>query len=647
MGRVRDSSVTRLLVVLVALSVRTVAWHWIVAPSCSTSGSWRPSSPSQVVLATNVAARTHKQVEGEWCRKTVGYEEWPEYVDCHENPVPEFVPAKFCQLLYRRGPGGVLVVGDSLSGLFAATLVAMLADHAGPETASHRAYALWPICSNRTLEFVRNDPLDTAPTYAGRGHHCGPTYHGVFDLHCNPWADRVAASAIVVLNTGAHAGFGGSTHVTLEMFRDMMSRAAGRTRELAQVADFPPRLFYRTSPAGHPVCSSRSRPFESAAEANASFRNASRDFDWAAYAARNALARQIFRPLGFTLLDIEVPTSMRLDRHQVDCLHYCRPWPSMLWVQLMYAALLDEHAATDKPVRRGDQPNKRFSSQKYRGSGATQRHTTDVEPTNFEIVAEPTRLLVSINVHEAPAVVLAQLSNIRSHLQMELTTVLNCNARMLYNLSKHETKLRGENVRIHPVPLEKARYSGSLFQGLVSNLMLMHDEGLTFDFVLVLSSRIKFVEQVGLDDFKSVMRRCSAAVQSIPRPAVNITYGHTLHRFHFDGCKARLLEPWYWNTFERTQLAQHVAARHGLLIGGWHEGFVMHWPTAVAMINFLRRHPKLAQNLFVTQASIEEFAPFTLTTLVEPKQPFGSLNFIVRGQRAGKLVKVRRTVSDF
>ena len=73
----------------------------------------------------------------------------------------------------------------------------------------------------------------------------------------------------------------------------------------------------------------------------------------------------------------------------------------------------------------------------------------------------------------------------------------------------------------------------------------------------------------------------------------------------------------------------------------------MHWPTAVAMINFLRRHPKLAQNLFVTQASIEEFAPFTLTTLVEPKQPFGSLNFIVRGQRAGKLVKVRRTVSDF
>ena len=203
----------------------------------------------------------------------------------------------------------------------------------------------------------------------------------------------------------------------------------------------------------------------------------------------------------------------------------------MLWVQLMYAALLDEHAATDKPVRRGNQPTKRFSSQKYRRSGATQRHTTNVEP-----IAAPTRLLVSINVHEAPAVVLAQLSNIRNHLQMELTTVLNCNARMLYNLSKYETKLRGENVRIHPVPLEKGRYSGSLFQGLVSNLMLMHDEGLTFDFVLVLSSRIKLVEQLGLDDFKSVMRRCSAAVQSIPRPAVNITYGHTLHRFHFDGC---------------------------------------------------------------------------------------------------------------
>ena len=341
----------------------SVAWHRNVASPCSTSGSWRRSSPSQVALATSVAAHTHNLAEGRWyasCSKTVGSEAWPEYVDCHENPVPEFVPAKFCQLLYRRGPGGVLVVGDSLSDLFAATLVTMLADKAGPEAASNRSHAVWPICSNRTLEFVRNDPLDTAPAYAGentgRGYHCGPKYHGIFNLHCNPWVDRVAASAIVVLNTGTHAGFGGSTRITLAMFREMMRRTAGRTRELAQLADFPPRLFYRTSPAGHPGCSSRSRPFASAAEANASLLNASRTYDWAEYEQRNALARQTFRPLGFTLLDVEVPTSMRPDRHQVDCLHYCLPGPSMLWVQLMYAALLGEHAAMDKPVP-ADQPS--------------------------------------------------------------------------------------------------------------------------------------------------------------------------------------------------------------------------------------------------------------------------------------------------
>ena len=343
----------------------SVAWHRNVESSCSTSGSWRRSSPSQVALATSVAAHTHNLAEGRWyasCSKTVGSEEWPEYVDCHDNPVPEFVPATFCQLLYRRGPGGVLVVGDSTSDLFAATLVAMLADQAGPEAASNRTnryHAVWPICSNRTLEFVRNDPLDTAPAYAGgntgRGYHCGPPYQeGHF--YCNPWVDRVAASAIVVLNTGTHAGFGGSTRVTLAMFKDMMSRAAGRTRELAQLADFPPRLFYRTSPAGHPGCSNRSRPFASVAEANAYFLQAScrqascpfkpaaRTYDWAEYGQRNALARQIFRAPDFTLLDVEAPTSMRPDRHQVDCLHYCLPGPSMLWVQFMYAALLGEHA---------------------------------------------------------------------------------------------------------------------------------------------------------------------------------------------------------------------------------------------------------------------------------------------------------------
>ena len=142
------------------------AWHRNVASSsCMASGSWRHSSPSEMALATSVAAHMHNLAEGRWyssCSKTVRSEEWPEYVDCRDNPVPKFVPKKFCQLLYRRGPGGVLVVGDSLSDLFAATLAAMLADEAGPETASNRAHAIWPICSNRTLEYVRDDVLDTA-----------------------------------------------------------------------------------------------------------------------------------------------------------------------------------------------------------------------------------------------------------------------------------------------------------------------------------------------------------------------------------------------------------------------------------------------------------------------------------------------------
>ena len=303
-----------------------------------------------MALATSVAAHMHNLAEGRWyssCSKTVRSEEWPEYVDCRNNSVPKFVPAKLCQLLYRRGPGGVLVVGDSLSDLFAATLAAMLADEAGPEIASNRAHAIWPICSNRTLEYVRNDVLDTAQAYAGNPYaeyhagrnNCGPEYHGVSSLLCNPWVDRVAAHSVVVLNTGAHAGFSGNTTITLAMFGDMMRRTGGTTRELAQLAVFPPHLFYRTAAAGHPGCSRRSKLFASAAEANASFLSASRTYDWAEYGERNALARHIFRPLGFTLLDVEMPTSMRPDRHQVDCLHYCLPGPSMLWVQLMYASL--------------------------------------------------------------------------------------------------------------------------------------------------------------------------------------------------------------------------------------------------------------------------------------------------------------------
>ena len=78
--------------------------------------------------------------------------------------------------------------------------------------------------------------LDTPQAYAGNPYaeyhagrnNCGPEYHGVSSLLCNPWVDRVAAHSVVVLNTGAHAGFKGNTTITLAMFGDMMRAQRAR-----------------------------------------------------------------------------------------------------------------------------------------------------------------------------------------------------------------------------------------------------------------------------------------------------------------------------------------------------------------------------------------------------------------------------------
>lgn len=294
-----------------------------------------------------------------------------EYVDCCGQAAPEqrFHPRGFCAHLDRWGPGRVLIVGDSMNGPFglAGALVTMLGQLGGreqqPDHIAPSASSNWRICNgSRALEFVRNDVLDPSESYDGpmrgsrtgkQGYDCGPRFREIGEMYCNPWIDRVGGAVLVVLNAGAHGGYNSNRTLSLGLYHDSMMRAAkavrtrwGERHGHRQRGTADARLVFRNTPPGHPGCMTATRPYPGAVAAADALATApaERRLDWLEYGDRNAVAEAVFSSAGFTVLNVATPTSLRPDRHLGvhlnDCLHYCLPGPVMLWVHMLYAAMV-------------------------------------------------------------------------------------------------------------------------------------------------------------------------------------------------------------------------------------------------------------------------------------------------------------------
>ena len=93
--------------------------------------------------------------------------------------------------------------------------------------------------------------------------------------------------------------------------------------------------------------------------------------------------------------------------------------------------------------------------------------------------------VISINVHEKPDFLKRQLDNIKENVSCKYAVVLNCNDFMFEECGKIELP---DNVYIHPEPLNKNTFHGSLMHGIYNNMVfsLHHFQ---FDFFIVASSR--------------------------------------------------------------------------------------------------------------------------------------------------------------
>ena len=191
-------------------------------------------------------------------------------------------------------------------------------------------------------------------------------------------------------------------------------------------------------------------------------------------------------------------------------------------------------------------------------------------------------LVISINVHENPEFLRLQLDNIRRHVRLRYAVILSCNRFMADELGRQANET---GVVVNPQVIEKARFTGTLLQGIVSNIQLAA-RTYTFRYFLVLSSRSLFIKDLteAFIDDESV-RRCTVAT-------------------NFSG--------WHWPKFKSTELFLYYERNSGLISLGAHEGLIFSQSASESIICFLDHNDCIREDLFSCRCAVEEFALQTI-----------------------------------
>lgn len=216
---------------------------------------------------------------------------------------------------------------------------------------------------------------------------------------------------------------------------------------------------------------------------------------------------------------------------------------------------------------------------------------------------------VAINVHESPEVIQRQWANVFQMMRgLSPRIVLSCNAAMSRELQTPHWRPPPGLVWVNPEVIEKARYDGTLFQGVVSNLRFLLDSkrsrGSQARYFIILGSRSKMVRAV---NEQSLLAALADPVQAFPA--------------------ARNLEPVHikrsWPCFNLTRLLR-TSPSVELWIGA-HEGLVLERETVREMLRVLDSNPTFGTSVYGSPCPAEEWVPHTLARYVGRRT--GSLLF--------------------
>ena len=202
-----------------------------------------------------------------------------------------------------------------------------------------------------------------------------------------------------------------------------------------------------------------------------------------------------------------------------------------------------------------------------------------------------TDIILSINVHEKVNFLLKQLKNIQEHLLNEYYIILNCNDYM-YNELKHIQL--PTNVIINDEVINKNRYTGTLTQGIHSN-MVYALEHFNFKYFIILSSRNLFYKNLSIDNLNKN----------------NKIYTNTKEIIELNN--KQNYNTWHWPSFVNTQIAKYYIEKGLELSNSCHEGLVFHYFVCQNISLFLEKNENIKNDLFNFKHCVEEFALQTIS----------------------------------
>lgn len=204
-----------------------------------------------------------------------------------------------------------------------------------------------------------------------------------------------------------------------------------------------------------------------------------------------------------------------------------------------------------------------------------------IEKVRFQVnnLAIKMTLLISINVYKLPDFIENQIRNISEHVNCSHTILLNCNESMYAELKQRQLP---DNVIINPDIINKTWMTGSVVQGIVSNMNYAINR-IPFKFFIVLSARTIFYKKMGLSE----LIECTST----------------------KGSKGEFLDMnWHWPLFRKTMLMNHYLNLGYTLHAAEHEGICFEHDTVQQITRFLNEHTSIALDLYSFKHCVEEFA---------------------------------------
>jgi len=241
-------------------------------------------------------------------------------------------------------------------------------------------------------------------------------------------------------------------------------------------------------------------------------------------------------------------------------------------------------------------------------------------------------IVISINVFQKPSFLLKQLQNIYDNVLCSYCVVLNCNDFMFHELNKIQLP---NNVFINHEIINKARFHGSLTNGIVSNMnYAIHH--FVFEYFLILSGRTIFYKKMTLENLYILNKKWNSIEEMQTTQKSEFNNMDTL----IIGClgllndenwkiieenkknkKNKVIQKidgwwpdgWYWPYFKNTKLAQYYLNNGYRLECSYHEGLCFSYNVVNNILNFFNRNLEIKDDLFNFYCCVEEFALQTIS----------------------------------